>query len=59
MSFPVGPFAGGAVASGIGARTTMLIGAAGYLASSLWLVFSPIPALREIPSTNAASSAVT
>jgi predicted MFS family arabinose efflux permease len=56
---PVGAFVGGAVASTIGVRTTMLIGAAGYLASSLWLVFSPIPALRELPPTNAASSAVT
>lgn len=56
---PVGAFAGGAVASGIGVRTTMLIGAAGYLASALWLVFSPIPGLRELPATNAASSAVT
>jgi predicted MFS family arabinose efflux permease len=56
---PVGAFVGGAVASGIGVRTTMLIGAAGYLVSSLWLIFSPIPALRELPPTNAASSAVT
>jgi predicted MFS family arabinose efflux permease len=55
---PLGAFTGGAVASALGVRTTMLIGAAGYLASALWLVFSPIPALRELP-TNSASSAVT
>jgi len=56
---PVGAFVGGAVASGIGVRATMLIGAGGYLASSLWLIFSPIPALRELPPTKEASSAVT
>jgi predicted MFS family arabinose efflux permease len=57
---PVGAFAGGAIASGIGVRATMLVGAAGYLLSTLWLVFSPIPALRELPeSTKDASSAVT
>jgi len=56
---PVGALVGGAVAGGIGVRTTMLIGSAGYLVSSLWLIFSPVPALRELPPTNAASSAVT
>jgi Na+/melibiose symporter-like transporter len=57
---PVGAFAGGALAAVIGVRTAMFVGGAGYLASTLWLVFSPIPALRELPaSTNEASSAVT
>ncbi len=46
---PVGAMAGGVIAVSIGVRTTMLIGAAGYLLSSLWLVFSPIPRLRELP----------
>lgn len=50
---PAGAFVGGAVASGIGVRTTMLIGAAGYLASAGWLVFSPIPGLREVPAAAA------
>ena len=57
---PVGAFAGGALASVTGVRTAMFVGGAGYLVSTLWLVFSPIPALRELPaSTNEASSAVT
>src|SRR5207302_437910 len=38
----------------------LCIGGAGYLVSTLWLVFSPIPHLRELPAaTNAATSAVT
>ena len=57
---PLGAFAGGALAAVIGVRTAMFVGGAGYLASTLWLVFSTIPALRELPaSTNEASSAVT
>jgi predicted MFS family arabinose efflux permease len=57
---PVGAFAGGVLASAIGVRTTMLLGAAGYLLSSLWLIGSPIRHLRELPAaTNSATSAVT
>jgi predicted MFS family arabinose efflux permease len=57
---PIGAFLGGVAATHIGVRTTMLIGAGGYLLSALWLVFSPIPQLRELPAaTNAATSAVT
>lgn len=52
---PVGAFVGGAVASGLGVRTTMLIGAVGYLMSSLWLVFSPVPRLRELPAAKEAT----
>jgi Na+/melibiose symporter-like transporter len=58
---PVGAFAGGAIAGIIGVRATMMIGAGGYLVSSVWLVLSPIPQLRELPpaATNEAISAVT
>jgi hypothetical protein len=57
---PLGSFAGGALAGVIGVRATMLLGAAGYLLSSLWLVFSPVRHLRELPAaTNSATSAVT
>ena len=45
---PVGSFAGGALASVIGVRTTMFLGAGGYLLSSLWLIFSPVRDLREL-----------
>jgi predicted MFS family arabinose efflux permease len=57
---PIGALMGGALAEMVGVRTAMLVGAGGYLLSSTWLVFSPIPALRELPAaTNAATSAVT
>jgi Na+/melibiose symporter-like transporter len=46
---PLGALAGGAVAQVIGVRTTMLIGATGFLLSTLWLVFSPVRRLRELP----------
>jgi MFS family permease len=57
---PVGAFAGGALADVIGVRSTMLLGAGGYLLSSLWLAFSPVRHLRELPAaTKSATSAVT
>jgi predicted MFS family arabinose efflux permease len=56
---PIGAFVGGAVASVLGVRTTMLIGAAGYLASSLWIVASPILRLRDMPAASEATSAAT
>jgi predicted MFS family arabinose efflux permease len=57
---PAGAFAGGALAGAIGVRTTMMLGAGGYLLSSLWLVFSPVRQLRDLPAaTNSATSAVT
>ena len=57
---PVGAFLGGAVAEVIGVREAMFVGAGGYLLSTLWLVFSPVRHLRELPAaTNAATSAVT
>jgi hypothetical protein len=48
--FPVGSFCGGALASVIGVRPTLTLGALGFLSSSLWLVFSPIRKLREYPT---------
>ena len=57
---PLGAFGGGVLASAIGVRAAMFVGGGGYLLSTMWLVFSPIPALRELPAaTNEASSAVT
>ncbi len=46
---PLGALTGGAVAQGIGVRNTLLIGAIGFLLSTLWLVFSPVRRLRELP----------
>lgn len=48
-AIPLGALAGGAIAETIGMRQTMLIGALGYLLSCLWLTFSPIRHLRELP----------
>ena len=41
---PLGALAGGAAGGVIGVRTTMLIGASGFLLSTLFMVFSPIRA---------------
>jgi predicted MFS family arabinose efflux permease len=48
-AIPLGAFAGGALANEIGMRQTMLIGAAGYTLSCLWLTLSPIRKLLELP----------
>jgi Na+/melibiose symporter-like transporter len=56
---PVGSFLGGALAEVVGVRAAMFVGATGYALSTLWVVFSPIRHLRELPATNAATSAVT
>jgi predicted MFS family arabinose efflux permease len=53
--FPVGSFCGGALASVIGVRPTLTLGALGFLSSSLWLVFSPIRKLREYPTAAVAT----
>jgi predicted MFS family arabinose efflux permease len=47
---PFGALAGGAIAQVLGVRTTMLAGAVGFLLSNLWLVFSPIRRMRELPA---------
>ena len=46
---PAGALVGGAVATAIGLRATIAIGGVGFLLSSLFLVFSPIRGLRELP----------
>lgn len=46
---PLGSLAGGALAEWIGVRNTILAGALGYLLSSLWLVFSPVRGLSDLP----------
>ena len=43
---PIGALVAGAVATIIGARWTWLLGAAGILTGSLWLVFSPVRRLH-------------
>ena len=46
---PLGALVGGVVATVIGARWTWLVGAAGILAGSLWLIFSPVRRLHVLP----------
>jgi predicted MFS family arabinose efflux permease len=47
---PLGALVGGAVATVIGARWTWLVGAAGILVGSLWLILSPVRQLHALPS---------
>jgi hypothetical protein len=47
---PLGALTAGLFASIAGMQTTMLIAAIGGLSASLWVIFSPIRRLREMPS---------
>jgi len=53
----LGALAGGAIAQSIGIRQAMLIGAFGYLLSTLWLTFSPIRHVRHLNAARAAGTA--
>ena len=46
---PLGALLGGWLGDSIGLRPTLFVGAAGLFASALWIVFSPIRAMRELP----------
>jgi MFS family permease len=48
-TIPLGTLAGGALATWVGLRETMLIGAIGSSLAVLWIVFSPQRHLREMP----------
>jgi predicted MFS family arabinose efflux permease len=56
-AIPLGALCGGAIAQTIGIRQTMLIGALGYLVSTLWLTFSPIRHVRQLNAPKAAGIA--
>lgn len=45
--FPFGAVLGGALAASMGSRATMLLSSFGILASTLWLIFSPVRHLRD------------
>ena len=49
---PVGAFLGGVLGSTIGVRETLWIAAIGALAGFVWLLPSPIPALKELPEAD-------
>lgn len=46
---PIGALVGGAVGAWIGVRTTLWIASIGAIGGALWLLPSPVPALRELP----------
>jgi len=50
---PVGALLGGALAEEIGLRGAMFAGAAGFLLSTLWLIFSPIRRMQKVPKQEA------
>ncbi|HEX2184717.1 MAG TPA: hypothetical protein VHN78_04340, partial [Chloroflexota bacterium] len=45
-AFPLGALAGGLLGQQLGLQPTLLIGACGMLAGTLWVLGSPLPALR-------------
>jgi MFS family permease len=47
---PVGALLGGVLGEALGLRASLFVGALGVLLCLLWLLFSPIPALREMPA---------
>jgi len=48
-TIPLGTLTGGALASWIGLRETIVVGAIGGGAAVLWIVFSPQRHLRDMP----------
>ncbi|WP_162930990.1 MFS transporter [Streptomyces sporangiiformans] len=48
-TLPLGGLAGGALATALGVRTTLWIAVAGGCCAGLWLFFSPLRGLRDIP----------
>jgi MFS family permease len=49
-AIPIGALLGGGLATVIGLRATLVAGALGLLAAPVWLLFSPIGRLRELPT---------
>ena len=47
---PLGALVGGGLGTAIGLQTTLWIGVLGALAGVFWLLFSPIPTLRNAPA---------
>jgi predicted MFS family arabinose efflux permease len=45
---PIGALLGGALGTVLGLQAAIWIGALGALLGVVWLVFSPIPRLREV-----------
>lgn len=50
---PLGALAGGLLGEWIGLRPTMFVTAAAFLFALLWIVFSPVPGLKDFPEDTA------
>lgn len=46
---PIGSLVGGTVGAWIGVRTTLWVASVGAIGGALWLLPSPVPALRDLP----------
>lgn len=49
-TLPLGAVLGGVLGSTIGLRPTLVVAAAGQMLSFLWVLFSPVPGVRELPA---------
>jgi predicted MFS family arabinose efflux permease len=50
---PLGAVVAGLAASVVGVQAALLVGAAGMIGASAWLVFSPLPRIRTVPPASA------
>ena len=48
---PIGALLGGALGATLGLRPALWIATVGALTGALWIVFSPLPSLRDLPQT--------
>jgi hypothetical protein len=56
-TIPLGTLAGGALATVFSLRTALFVGAIGDLPTFLWVLFSPLRGMREMPEPIAAPTA--
>jgi MFS family permease len=52
-AIPLGALFGGLLGGAIGLRLTLLVAAVGVACAPLWVIFSPVPTLRELPAAAA------
>ena len=56
-AIPLGSFLGGALGEWVGLRPALAIGALALPSALLWVIFSPVPRLREVPGAVGATEA--
>ena len=52
-TMPLGAITGGALGTWIGLRATVAVAAVGIWAAALWVVFSPLFGMRDVPAAPA------